>query len=124
MKHNQSAEDYLEAILILSKQLQFVHQIDVARKLGVSQPAVQKALRLLKGNGYITTDGLHIYLTEQGNEYATNVYSRHCTICKFLELHGVNPQDANDDACELEHAVSDATFAMMKEYVQTHSQKD
>jgi Mn-dependent DtxR family transcriptional regulator len=123
MKYNQSSEDYLEAILLLSKELEYVHQIEVARKLGVSQPAVQKALRILKTNCYIQTDGLHIYLTERGKTYAESVYHRHCTIKEFLLLHGVNAHDAENDACEMEHAVSAATFAMMEEYVNTKEEK-
>lgn len=124
MKHNQSAEDYLEAILLLSEQLQFVHQIEVARKLGVSQPAVQKALKNLKNNGYLETDGLHIYLTDEGREYARKVYHRHCTIKRFLILHGVNAKDADDDACEMEHVVSEATFSVMEKFVEEHAAEE
>ena len=118
MKRNQSAEDYLECILLLSRETQFVHRVDVARKIGVSQPAVQKAVRILTENGYIGCDGMHIYLTANGEKYATEIFDRHCTIRKFLTLHGVNERDADDDACELEHVLSQATFKMMKEYVQ------
>ncbi len=121
MKRNQSGEDYLEAILLLSEELEYVHQIEVARKLGVSQPAVQKALKILKTDGYVALDGLHIYLTDGGKEYACRVYHKHCTIRKFLELHGVDAKVADDDACEMEHALSDESFAMMEEYVEKHS---
>jgi Mn-dependent DtxR family transcriptional regulator len=121
MRNNQSSEDYLETILLLSKELEFVHQIEVARKMGVSQPAVQKALKILKGNGYIETDGLHIYLTEQGKTYAGEVYHRHCIINQFLLLHGVNPKDADEDACQMEHAISPATFSMMEKYVEENN---
>lgn len=117
MKKNQSGEDYLEAILLLSKELEFVHQIEVARKMGVSQPAVLKALKILKANGYIETDGLHIYLTVGGRKYAEEVYHRHCVIREFLVLHGVNAEDADNDACEMEHCVSPATFAAMEKYI-------
>lgn len=117
MKHNQSSEDYLETILLLSREIEFVHQIDVARRVGVSQPAVQKALKILKGNGYIETDGLHIYLTPNGREYAEQVYHRHCTIRSFLMLHGVDFDSADSDACEMEHGISSPTFAMMEAYV-------
>ena len=120
MKHNQSAEDYLECILLLSRETQFVHRVDVARKIGVSQPAVQKAVRILTESGYIECDGMHIYLTSKGEEYAIEIFDRHCTIREFLTLHGVNEKDADDDACELEHVLSPATFEMMKEYVQNH----
>lgn len=117
MKNNQSKEDYLEAILLLSRELDDVHQIEVARKMGVSQPAVQKALKLLKAEGYIDTDGLHIFLTELGKAYAERVYHRHCTISKFLVLLGVNGADADSDACEMEHCVSEATFKAMEKFV-------
>ena len=123
MNRNQSGEDYLEAILLLSEKLEYVHQIDVARKMGVSQPAVQKAFKILKDKQYIRTDGLHIYLTEQGLSYAGEVYHRHCIIREFLTLHGVNPADADNDACEMEHAISSATFAMMESYVSAHGEK-
>jgi len=120
MKHNQSAEDYLETILLLSRRLEYVHQVEVARAMSVSQPAVQKALKLLESKNYIHWDGLHIYLTEEGKSYAEEVYFKHCTIKRFLELHGVNSEDADSDACEMEHGVSEATFDMMNEYVQKH----
>lgn len=110
MKHNQSAEDYLETILLLSKELEDVHQIEIARKMGVSQPAVQKALRALKAKEYILTDGLHIHLTEQGKEYAESVYHRHITIRSFLIANGVEFNVADIDACEIEHVISQQTF--------------
>ena len=117
MKNNQSKEDYLEAILLLSRELEDVHQIEVARKLGVSQPAVQKALKLLKTDGYIDTDGLHIFLTDVGKAYAERVYHRHCVISRFLVLLGVNEADADNDACMMEHCVSDTTFEAIEKFV-------
>lgn len=120
MKHNQSSEDYLESILLLSRETEFVHRVDVARKIGVSQPAVQKAIKILQASGYVECDGMHIYLTKSGEEYAAKVYDRHCTIREFFLLHGVNSLDADSDACELEHVISDATFDMMKNYVAEH----
>lgn len=118
MKNSQSKEDYLESILLLSRELEDVHQIEVARRMGVSQPAVQKAVRLLRQEGYITAEGLHIRLTEEGRSYAEEVYEKHCTIRRFLELHGVNGEDADADACKLEHALSPASYAMMKSFVE------
>ena len=114
--NNRSSEDYLEVILLLSRELQFVHRIDIA-------PAVQKAIKILIDGGYITTDGMHIYLTESGKDYAGSVYNRHCVIRTFLLLHGVNKDDADRDACELEHVVSDATFSMMEDYVSKNAQQ-
>lgn len=117
MKNNQSKEDYLETILLLSRELEDVHQIEVARKLGVSQPAVQKALKILKADGYIDTDGLHIFLTGVGKAYAERVYHRHCIISKFLIMLGVDGADADNDACQMEHCVSEATFAAIEKFV-------
>ena len=117
MKHNQSSEDYLECILLLSRETEFVHRVDVARKIGVSQPAVQKAIKILEGSGYVEFDGMHIYLTAKGEEYALKIYEMHCVIKEFLLLHGVNEADADADACEMEHVISDATFEMMKSFV-------
>ena len=116
-KNNRSGEDYLEAILILSDSEENVHRIDIARRLGVSQPAVQKAVKLLIDGGYVVTDGMHIRLTPSGEKYARSVYSRHCVIREFLILHGVNAAAADADACEMEHVVSPSTFDMMKDYV-------
>lgn len=117
MKRNQSTEDYLECILLLSRENEFVHRVDVARRTGVSQPAVQKAVKLLQSSGYVECDGMHIYLTNTGAHYAEEVYARHCTVRDFLILHGVNCADAEEDACEIEHVISDATFCAMKNYV-------
>ena len=117
MKRNQSVEDYLECILLLSRESEFVHRVDVSRKIGVSQPAVQKAVKILQGAGYVECDGMHIYLTQKGESYAAEIYERHTTLRDFLTLHGVNAADADADACEMEHVISEATFEMMKKYV-------
>ena len=119
--NNRSGEDYLESILLLSRELEFVHRIDISRRLHVSQPAVQKAIKILIDEGYVTTDGMHIYLTEEGKRYAQGVYDRHCVIRSFLTMHGVNEADADSDACEMEHVISPATFDMMRAYVSKQS---
>lgn len=118
MKRNQSTEDYLETILLLSRESEYVHRVDVARRVGVSQPAVQKAVKILTASGFVECDGMHIYLTKKGEEYAQQIYDRHCIIRNFLELLGVNKSDADADACEMEHVLSDATFAAMAEYIE------
>lgn len=118
MKRNQSKEDYLEAILLLSQEQEEVHQIEVARKIGVSQPAVQKALKILKNEDLINVDGLHIHLTLKGKEYALQVYARHCTIRDFLVLHGVSSDIADKDACEMEHGLSEETYNAIKTFVE------
>lgn len=120
MTKNKSTEDYLECILLLSRESEFVHRVDVARKIGVSQPAVQKAVKILQSEGYVEFDGLHIYLTQLGESYAAKIYDRHCAIRLFLTMLGVNEMDADTDACEMEHTVSNATFDMIKKYVEEH----
>lgn len=117
MANNQSLEDYLECILLLSRESEFVHRVDVARRIGVSQPAVQKAVKILEGSGYVECDGMHIHLTPKGEKYAADVFDRHCTITKFLQKLGVNPTDAEKDACKMEHIISDASFDAIKKFL-------
>ena len=108
----------MEAILLLSGGQVDVHQVEVARKMGVSQPAAQKALKALQEKGYISWDGLHIVLTQSGKEYAEDVYVKHCTIRKFLQLHGVDYAVADTDACEIEHVISPETWDMIRAFVE------
>ena len=113
-KHNQSAEDYLESILMLSREGEIVHRIDVAKRMNVSQAAVNKAIKLLCEKEYVYEDGKHLYLTEKGKAYAEAVYERHCIIREYLIQCGVSPTTAEEDACNMEHVISEETFAMMK----------
>ncbi len=113
-KYNQSAEDYLESILTLSKTQEVVHRIDVAKRLGVSQAAVNKAVKLLCERAYVYEDGKHLYLSEEGRAYAEAVYEKHCIIRDFLLKNGVSQAAAEKDACHLEHLISEETFEMMK----------
>ena len=83
-KHNQSAEDYLESILMLSREGEIVHRIDVAKRMNVSQAAVNKAIKLLCEREYVYEEGKHLYLTEKGKTYAEAVYERHCIIREYL----------------------------------------
>ena len=117
MGKNQSSEDYLECILLLSRESEFVHRVDVARRIGVSQPAVQKAVKILEAAGYVECDGMHIYLTKKGEDYAGEVFDRHCTITKFLQKLGVNESDAEADACKMEHILSEASFEAIKKFL-------
>ncbi len=116
-KYNQSAEDYLESILTLGEQQSVVHRIDVAKRLGVSQAAVNKAVKLLCEKEYVYEDGKHLYLTEKGKEYATAVYEKHCIVRDFLLKHGVSARAAEEDACHLEHLLSEETFQMMRRFI-------
>ena len=117
MANSQSSEDYLESILLLSRENEFVHRVDVARRIGVSQPAVQKAVKLLETAGFVECDGLHIYLTKKGEEYALEIFDRHCTITRFLQKLGVNPADAEEDACKMEHILSKSSFEAIKKFL-------
>ena len=116
-KYNQSGEDYLESILTLSREKNVVHRIDVARRMNVSQVAVTKAVKLLCERGYVYEDGKHLYLTEDGKKYAESVYEKHCVIREFLVSLGVSPIRAEDDACHMEHLVSEETISAMKRFL-------
>ena len=116
-KYNQSEQDYLESIFLLLKEKPIVHRIDVAKKMSVSQAAVNKAMKNLSEKGYIYEDGKHLYLTETGKQYAEEVYEKHCIIRDFLQKIGVSPAKAEDDACHMEHLVSDETVAAMKQFL-------
>ena len=114
LKHSQSGEDYLESILNISKEQDYVHRIDVAKRMNVSQAAVNKAVKLLVERGYIYEDGKHLYLTEEGKRYAEGVYEKHCIIRDYLIQCGVSAESAEEDACHMEHLISEETFSMMK----------
>ena len=114
VKCNQSEQDYLESILTLGREQNVVHRIDVAKKLGVSQAAVNKAVKLLCEKEYVYEDGKHLYLTESGKAYAEAVFEKHCIIREYLMNNGVSAATAEEDACRMEHLISDETFQMMK----------
>ena len=113
-KYNQSGEDYLECILMLGKVQDVVHRIDVAKRMNVSQAAVNKAVKILVERGYIYEDGKHLYLSAEGKKYAEAVYEKHCIIRDYLTACGVSAATAEEDACHMEHLISEETFAMMK----------
>lgn len=113
-RYNQSEQDYLESILTLSETQEVVHRIDVAKRMGVSQAAVNKAMKLLSERGYLYEDGKHLYLTPSGKAYAEAVYEKHCILRDFLINIGVTPARAEEDACNMEHVVSDETVEAMK----------
>lgn len=117
IKYNQSGEDYLECILMLENSKATVHRIDVAKRMNVSQAAVNKAVKLLCEKNYVYGEGKHLHLTEQGKIYAEQVYEKHCIIRDFLIKNGVSPLVAEQDACHMEHVVSEETFAVMKQFV-------
>ena len=113
-KYHQSEEDYLESILLIAERQPVVHRVDVARDLGVSGAAVNKAVKILIEKGYILEDGKHLKLTGVGEAYARKVFEKHCIIKEFLLSLGVSEQTAEEDACHTEHLLSDETVAAMK----------
>ena len=117
IKNNQSGEDYLECILTLSRHQDVVHRIDVAKRMEVSQAAVNKAVKILVEKGFVYEDGKHLYLSEEGKRYAETVYEKHCIIRDYLTACGVSPASAEEDACRMEHLISEETFTMMKNFL-------
>ena len=116
-KYNQSGEDYLESILTLSQSQSVVHRIDVAKKMNVSQAAVNTAMKILLEKSYVYEDGKHLYLTEEGKRYAEAVFEKHCIIRDYLIKNGVSIAAAEEDACHMEHLISQETFQMMKKFL-------
>jgi len=118
MAIHQSGEDYLEAILTLQQKNGQVRSVDVAAELGYSKPSVSVAMKKLREQGYVRVDenGL-LSLTEQGFAVAGAVYERHKTIKKALMLIGVEEKDAAEEACKIEHAISDSTLEKLKVFI-------
>lgn len=114
IKKSQSSEDYLESVYLLSQEKQTVHRIDVAKRMNVSQAAVNKAVKNLVAKAYVYEDGKHLYLTKNGESYAKEIYERHRILRAFLEKIGVDPATAEQDACHMEHVLSSQTFQAIK----------
>ena len=109
---------YLETILILSQEKTHVRSIDVCEYMGFSKPSVSRAIGLLKSGGYVTVDSDgYITLTEDGKNVAEKVYSRHEILTSFLVSLGVSEETASDDACSIEHRISDESFEAIKKFI-------
>ena len=118
MKIQESAENYLEAILVLQKRKGVVRSIDIANELSFSKPSVSVAMKNLRTNGYIEVDGDgYISLLDKGREIAEKIYERHTLISSWLVRMGVSPEPASEDACRIEHVISAETFEKLKEHV-------
>ena len=119
MKIQESAENYLETILILKKRNGFVRSVDIANELEYSKPSVSVAMKKLRENGYISMDADgFITLNESGLEVASRVYGRHKTLSKLFVLLGVTPEVASEDACKVEHDLSEETFRCIQQYLE------
>lgn len=117
MHLQESGEMYLETILILSKQKAAVRAIDVGEYMGYSKPSVSRALGILKKGGYVTADaGGHLSLTDAGRQVAEKIYERHTLLTEWLTALGVDRATAAEDACKMEHDISEASFEAIKKH--------
>ena len=120
MSVHESGEMYLEAIYVLHEKTGFVRSIDISEYLGYSKPSVSRAMGILRSGGYIQvdTDG-SITLTEAGQEIARKIYARHKLLTDLLVRIGVSEKTAAEDACKLEHAISDESFEALQKYAES-----
>jgi len=122
MNIHESAEDYLEAILMLQEEKGYARSVDIALRLGVTKPSVSFAMKKLRENGYIIMDEENlISLTEQGSEIAQRICARHRNITNFLISLGVDAATAREDACKMEHDLSDASYEAMCRHLNNES---
>lgn len=121
----ESGENYLETILILSKRNGSVRSVDIARELEFSKPSVSRAVGILKESGLIVTDSNgYIELTEEGKKKAESVYDRHQQLTVFLmETAGVSHDTAEEDACRIEHIISEDTYQGIKRFLRLHKER-
>ena len=122
MRSYESREMYLENILILTKTQPDLHAIDIAMHMGYTKPSISRAMSRLTQAGLINIDELdHISLTESGRSIAEKIYERHTILSAMLEMLGVDKATADEDACRMEHAMSDATFEAIKRHMAQYS---
>ena len=120
MHVTEATEIYLETLLILSNRLQEVHAIDICTELGYSRPTVSVFLKGLREKGLIEVDANNqLWLTAAGRAIAEPIYERHTTLTRMLELMGVDPAMAAEDACKIEHDLSEETFQCIRRYLKT-----
>ena len=118
---HESAEDYLETILMLKERLGLVRSIDIVNQTGYSKPSVSVAMKKLRESGHITMDkDGYITLTEQGAQVAQRVYQRHRLLTRFFMTLGVCEETASADACKIEHDLSEETFRCILEHARQH----
>ena len=121
----ESGEMYLETIQVLKERIVNVRSIDIANEMGFSKPSVSRAVGTLKRDGYITIDEHgFINLTPSGEKIASNIYERHKVLSGLLRSIGVDPKIATEDACKIEHDISDVTFEAIKKFIRDRSLGD
>ncbi|MBQ4145135.1 MAG: metal-dependent transcriptional regulator [Clostridia bacterium] len=119
MYMKESGEMYLESIYVLCNEKKDVRSIDVAERMNYSKPSVSRAIGLLKNEGYIIVDkDGYISLTELGIEKSKSIFERHTVLTKMLISFGVDEETADEDACRMEHVISEKTFNAMKRYLE------
>ena len=124
MKIQESAENYLETILRLSERLPHVRSIDIVNELDFSKPSVSVAMKNLRQNGYILMDSDgYITLTDAGMEIASKIYERHKILTSVLTQLGVDPEVAAQDACKMEHVISETSFQAIKKHIKENEGK-
>ncbi|WP_250278473.1 metal-dependent transcriptional regulator [[Clostridium] colinum] len=124
MKIQESGENYLETILILQKRNGIARSVDIANELNFSRASVSRAMSLLKASGYIEIGNINqIILTESGKEIAEKIYAKHCILKEFLITIGVNSDVAAEDACKMEHIISEETFNCLKNLLDSLNNK-
>lgn len=119
MRTRESEEMYLETILLLKQKSANVHSVDVVGKINYAKSSVSRGMNLLVKNGYITMDRVTgvIEFTEKGREKAQNIYERHCVLTKMLEKIGASAEMAEENACRIEHVISEEMFEIIKKFV-------
>ena len=124
MRLQESGEMYLETIYTLSHTKNIVRSIDVVEHMGYSKPSVSRAVNLLKQGGYLTVEDTgNLQLTEAGLQIAQKIYSRHQLLTRMLVSLGVDPQTAGEDACKMEHVISDETFDALCKHLRHNPQE-
>ncbi len=122
---HESAEDYLESILVLQQRRGQVRSIDIVNELGYSKPSVSIAMKKLRENGYITMDADgSITLNESGMAIASRIYGRHKTLAKLFMQLGVTPEVASEDACKVEHDLSEETYGCIQQFLDRMMEKE
>jgi len=120
LKIQESAENYLEQILVLSREKGKVRSVDIAEEMGFSKPSVSHAMKQFRENGYITVDeGGQISLTDKGRLVAERTYERHQLLTDYFQWLGVSEETAKEDACRIEHYISEETFRKIREHYET-----
>ena len=121
MHLQESGEMYLETIYVLTKNSSTVRSIDVCEHMGYSKPSVSRAIGLLKNGGYVTVDGDgYLSLTAEGKEVAEKIFKRHTMLTQFLVSIGVPQEVASEDACKMEHVISDESVEAIKNYIENN----